>query len=191
MAMTWVWAAMLLVSVAFGAINGSTAEVAKAAINGSAEAVKLCLSIGGAICLWSGVMEVMKRSKLSKKLARLLSPVLKLLFKSANDSNVLQALAENVSANMLGLGNAATPAGIRAAGAMKRLGAADDLCMLVVLNTASIQLIPATTAAVRAAAGAENAFDILPAVWLSSVLSAAVGIVFAKFSAKARKRGEI
>ena len=91
---------------------------------------------------------------------------------------MLQALTENLSANLLGLGNAATPAGIRAAQGMARLGerARDELCLLVVLNTASLQLLPATVASLRAAAGASAPFDILPAVWFSTLCSLAVGL---------------
>jgi spore maturation protein A len=96
----------------------------------------------------------------------------------------MEALSQNVSANMLGLGNAATPAGIKAAKGMLRQsegeGASDELCRLVVMNTASVQLLPATVAAVRAAAGAANAFDILPAVWISSIVSVSVGLLCTK-----------
>lgn len=96
----------------------------------------------------------------------------------------MEAVSANISANLLGLGNAATPLGIRAAAEMAAAArgdtATDDMCTLVVMNTASIQLIPATVAAVRAAAGAANPFDILPAVWMASLSSVTVGILVAK-----------
>ena len=96
----------------------------------------------------------------------------------------MDALSSNVSANLLGLGNAATPAGIKAAVGLKRLSglssASDELCLLVVMNTASIQLLPTTVASLRASFGAASPFDILPAVWLSSILSVTVGILAAK-----------
>ena len=118
------------------------------------QAVTFCLTVGGMICLWSGVMEVMRRSGIAAGLSRLLQPVLRRLFpRASRDAQTLDALSMNVSANLLGLGNAATPAGVRAAQAMARelrgSKASDELCLLVVLNTASIQLLPVTIAAVR------------------------------------------
>lgn len=185
MAMGIIWTVMVTVSVIYGAATGRADAVGNAAMEGAAAAVTLCISIGGMICLWSGVIEVMNRSGLSSSLSRLLRPVLGRLFPgAAKDRSVMNALASNVSANLLGLGNAATPAGIKAAeGMMRQSGgrtASDELCLLVVMNTASIQLLPTTIATVRAAAGAESAFDILPAVWISSVASVTAGIICAK-----------
>ncbi len=126
----------------------------------------------------------MNASGLSAGLARAFRPFLRLLLPEASqDEETLAAVSANVSANLLGLGNAATPLGIRAARRMARgCGgtASDELCTLVVLNTASIQLLPATIASVRAAMGCRTPFDILPAVWLSSVLSVAAGLTASK-----------
>lgn len=125
-------------------------------------------------------MEVMNASGLSAGLARTFRPLLRRLLPNAcQDTETLAAISSNISANLLGIGNAATPLGIRAARRMARSCggvASDELCLLVVLNTASIQLIPATIASVRAAAGCETPFDILPAVWLASVLSVLAGL---------------
>ena len=167
-------------SVAYGFVNGTVGAVGSAAMEGAAAAVELCLSMAGVLCLWSGLMSVMNASGLTEALSRLFRPLLgRLLPKASRDPETLAALSGNLSANLLGLGNAATPLGIRAAQRMA-VGcggqASDELCRLVVLNTASIQLIPATVAGVRAALGAENAFDILPAVWLASVLSVTAGL---------------
>lgn len=187
MAMTWVWAGMVILSLAFGLATGSLDAVAAAAMDGAASAVELSLSMAGVLCLWSGVMEVMKVCGLSDALARAFRPVLRrLLPQASRDSETLAAVSANVSANLLGLGNAATPLGIRAARRMARgCGsiASDELCLLVVLNTASIQLLPATIASVRSAAGAAAPFDILPSVWLSSALSVAAGLTAAKLLA--------
>ena len=180
MAMAWVWTGMVAVSVAYGFVNGTVGAVGSAAMEGAAAAVELCLSMAGVLCLWSGLMAVMNASGLTEALSRLFRPLLgRLLPKASRDPETLAALSGNLSANLLGLGNAATPLGIRAAQRMAagcRGQASDELCRLVVLNTASIQLIPATVAGVRAALGAENAFDILPAVWLASVLSVTAGL---------------
>lgn len=127
-------------------------------------------------------MELMEQSGVSHALSNLLRKVLGRLFPiSCRHEHILSAISQNVSANLLGLGNAATPAGIRAAQGIAALGdgAGDELCMLVVLNTASIQLIPSTIAAVRASYGASSAFDITVAVWISSVISLTVGLTAA------------
>jgi len=182
MAMAWIWTIMVALAVIFGLVNGTVGEVSRAAMEGAQAAVTLSITLAGMICLWSGMMEVIRRGGLAAKLAQLLRPVLHRLFPENRDNEeAMEALSANVSANMLGLGNAATPLGIRAAEAMKRgRVATNDLCMLVVLNTASLQIIPATVAGVRAAVGARSPFDILPAVWITSISSLAVGIGMAR-----------
>lgn len=187
MAMTWVWAGMVILSLIFGLITGNLDAVAAAAMEGAGSAIDLSVSMAGILCLWTGVMEVMNACGLSDGLARAFRPLLRrLLPEAAKDSETLAAVSANVSANLLGLGNAATPLGIRAARRMARgcSGvASDELCLLVVLNTASIQLVPATIATVRAASGSQTPFDILPAVWLSSILSVTAGILMARLLA--------
>lgn len=171
---------MLALSLLCGAATGRMAEVSAAALSGAGEAVSLLLQIGGALALWSGVMELMGRSRVGDALARLLRPALRrLLPKASRDSETLALLAANLSANILGLGNAATPPGLAAARRMARGAegiASDELCRLVVLNSCSVQLIPATAAALRAAYGAAAPLDILPAVWLASAASLAAGL---------------
>ena len=183
MAMSWVWTGMVVLSLVFGALFGRLDGVANAALEGARSAVELSLSMAGVLCLWSGVMEVMNVCGISGGLAKAFRPILRrLLPESSRDEETLAAVSANVSANLLGLGNAATPLGIRAARRMARGchgTASDELCLLVVLNTASIQLLPATIASVRAAAGCETPFDILPAVWVTSALSVAVGLLAA------------
>lgn len=185
MAMTWVWTGMVVLSVGYGILTGTVSAVGNAAMEGAAAAVELCLNMAGVICLWSGIMAVMKASGLSDGLSRLFRPVLsRLLPRASRDPETLAALSGNVSANLLGLGNAATPLGIRAARYMARGcdgRASDELCLLVVLNTASIQLLPTTVAGVRSALGSDAPFDILPAVWLASALSVTAGLLSAKF----------
>ena len=184
MAMTWIWTGMVVLSRGFGLITGQLDAVADAAMDGAASAVELSVSMAGVLCLWSGVMEIMNVCGLSNRLARLFRPLLRRLMPEASrDEKTLAAVSANVSANLLGLGNAATPLGIQAARRMARgCGgtASDELCLLVVVNTASIQLLPTTVAAVRAASGAAAPFDILPAVWISSVASVSAGILAAK-----------
>ena len=183
MAMAWVWTLMVFSSIICGAATGRMSSVASAALDGAAAAVELCISMGGAICLWMGLMELMERCGLAAKLATLLRPVLRLLFpRAAQEEDTLSALSANMSANLLGLGNAATPMGIRAARRMAAGShtAGNELCRLVVLNTASIQLLPTTVASVRAACGSAVPFDILGAVWVTSALSVTAGLLAAR-----------
>ena len=193
MTMTIIWTGMIVASVLCGAATGRGGEVAAAAVEGTRAAVDLCLSIGGMLCLWTGVMEVMRRSGLAEHLTRVLRPVLKRIFPSVSkEKDIMDSISANVSANLLGLGNAATPLGLEAARRMSRKSrgvASDALCMLVVCNTASIQLIPTTVAGLRAALGAENPFDILPAVWLASVLSVCAGLGCGKVLEKVWRLG--
>ena len=171
---------LYFLSTIFCIIFSREAQAGQAVLEGAQAAVSFSLSLAGGICLWSGVSEVMSRSGAANGLSGLLKPLLCRLFPiSGRDSQTLSALSENVSANILGLGNAATPAGLRAAKAMAAGNSNDELCMLVVLNSASIQLIPSTIAAVRQAAGAASAFDIMPAVWFSSLVSLSVGLMAA------------
>lgn len=181
MAMTWVWSGMVVLSLVFGLATGTLDRVAAAALEGADSAVELSLSMAGILCLWSGVMEILNVCGLAGLLSRVFRPLLRRLMpRASQDEETLSALSANVSANLLGLGNAATPLGIRAARRMARScggTASDELCRLVVLNTASIQLLPTTVASVRAAAGCAAPFDILPAVWFSSLLAVTAGLL--------------
>ena len=180
---------MVVLSILCGLATGRGPEVAAAAVEGTSAAVQLALSIAGMLCLWTGVMEVMRQSGLADQLSRLLSPILRQLFpQAARDREAMDSISANVSANLLGLGSAATPLGLEAARRLARSSpgtASDSLCMLVVCNTASIQLIPTTVASVRAAEGCQTPFDILPAVWLASAMSVGVGILACKVFSKA------
>ena len=189
MAMSWIWGGMVILSLLFGAATGRIDAVSEAALSGAQNAVELSLSMAGVLCLWSGIMEIMRVCGLTDGLARAFRPLMRrLLPEASRDSETLAAVSANVSANLLGLGNAATPLGIQAARRMARgCGgvASDELCRLVVLNTASIPPLPATIASVRAAAGCQTPFDILPAVWLASVLSVAAGLTAARLLSRA------
>ena len=183
MIMSWVWTSLLLVAVICAGFTGNGQGLSAAAMQGAQTGVTLAISIAGAICLWSGVGRLMERIGLTELLARLLRPLLVHLFPTAGkDAKLAGDLCANICANFLGLGNAATPPGVSAA---KRLAAgspgiaSDELCRLVVLNTASIQAIPASVAAVRAGLGCGSPFDILPAVWISSLCSAGLGLAAA------------
>ena len=160
-------------------VTGDPVALGNAVLDGASDTVTLTLTLCGMMGLWCGIMRVLESAGLIRRLARMMRPLLRLFFPAASEvEEACGAIAANISANLLGLGNAATPLGIRAAQRMATgCGgpASDELCRLVVLNTASIQLLPTTVAAVRSAQGCAAPLDILPAVWLSSVLSVTAG----------------
>lgn len=191
--MSKIWAFSVILSLVTAIFTENTESLAVSAIDGAEGGVTLCISMLGIIMFWCGIMEVMKESGLMEALSKTISPLLGFIFPNARkDKTVMEALSANVSANLLGLGNAATPAGIRAAEGLHRLSgksaASDDMCMLVVINTASLQLIPTTIGAMRASSGAENPFDIILAVWFASICSLAAGIFAAKLLSRLYRR---
>lgn len=182
MVMSYIWFGMIALSLLFALATGNGAALGQSVLTGAQSGITLVISIGGSICLWSGLGEVMERSGLSSRLARLFRPLLGRLFPSSRrDAQIGAFLSANFCANLLGLGNAATPMGIAAVKRMRRFAegdcASDEMCRLIVMNTASIQLIPANVAAVRASFGCAAPFDILPAVWVTSLCSVSAGLI--------------
>lgn len=170
-------------------ITNQGGALSAAVATGAQAGITLSVSLAGSLCLWTGIGKLMEAIGITHRLAALLRPLLYRLFPSAGKDPVLAGhLSGNICANFLGLGNAATPMGIRAVQRMASVtgtsSASDEMCRLVVLNTASIQLIPANVAAVRAALGAAAPFDILPAVWITSLCSASAGVGVAWFLGK-------
>lgn len=188
--MNLIWVALILFSYIFSLFAGTTEAVTAAVFSGSKDAVELVLSLLGMMCLWTGLLEVAEQSGLTKKVERLLSPLTRVLFPSLPDgSEAKSAIVMSMTANLLGLSNAATPLGLAA---MEKLSqrnltpgvASDDMCMFVVINTASITLIPTTLLTLRSAAGSVAPFEIMVPVWICSVLSVASGILAAKIFAR-------
>ena len=171
MVMSWIWTGIAGISILCALSGGSGGNLAAAILQGAQAGVTLGISITG-------------------MLAALLKPLLGRIFPSTEKDPILsQRLSANICANILGLGNAATPMGIQAAKRLKHGDTAtDELCRLIVLNTASIQLIPSNVAAVRAALGCRTPFDILPAVWVTSLLSAGLGVTAAWLLGKVWKK---
>lgn len=184
-----IWCVLILASLIFGAVNGELSSVTQSVSEGSSEAITLILSILGIMCFWSGIMEILIKSGLVDKISILFRPILSFIFKkSAKDKQTMRYITSNFTANLLGLSNAATPMGLKASERIYQIsgkkGTPDDLIMLVIINCSSIQLIPTTVAAIRASYGASNAFDILPAVWITSLASVISGIIVAKICQK-------
>jgi spore maturation protein A len=189
-----IWTLMILLSIVFGAFTGQMDDVTAATAQGAQSGITVALSIAGSICLWSGVGNLMDKAGLTGSLSRLLGPLLNVLFPgSRKDPQLRRDLSANICANILGLGNAATPMGIRAIRRMRLPDrphiATNEMCRLIVLNTASIQLIPSNVAGIRAGLGSAAPFDILPAVWITSLCSAAVGLAAAWVLGKLWRNG--
>lgn len=181
--MSIIFPALILISIITATFCGRMSELGTAALNEAGGAISLALGLSGTICLWSGLMRVAEQSGLVKKIATALSPLTKHIFKGIDGgSPAMGAITMNITANMLGLGNAATPLGLKAIRALKEeerspLGhATDNMIKLVVINTASIQLVPTTVAGLRAVHGSSSPMDIIFAVWIVSIVSLLCGL---------------
>ena len=197
--MKWIFSGLILLSVLIGFIRGDAAAVSNAAVSACGEAVTLCITLCGIICLWSGIMRVAQTSGLTEIVAKALSPILRLIFHGISPKGeAMQYIILNITANLLGLGNASTPFGIAAMKALEKEEnsgekATDNMILFVVLNTASLQLIPTTVAALRLQHGSAAPMEILPAVWVVSVINAVLTVSAAKLmgAASRMRRGGV
>jgi len=178
----------------YGTLRGQGEAVSTAVLEGASDAVSLTIALCGMMCLWCGVMRVLQEAGIISRLARMLRPLLGLIFPHAARTGIgMEEIAANLSANLLGLGNAATPFALQAMAAMAEhnpdpASATDDMIMLVVLNTASLQLLPTTLITLRYAAGSAEPYAILLPVWICSAAASAVAVLLCRFSAAWRKR---
>ena len=180
----YIWCAMIIISIIVSIFNGTVSETIDAAFEGAKSAVFTVLSFAGVMCFWTGIMKIAEKSGLSQKIEKLLRPIINFLFPNSGDE-AKNYIAMNMSANLLGMGNAATPMGIKAMSCLDRenanpLYASDNMCMLVVLNTTSIQLIPTTIIALRAAASSADPFSIILPIWISSLTAVLSAVSLAK-----------
>ena len=177
----WIYTAMILISIAAAICADSPHSLGAALTEGAGAGVQLGLSLAGPMIFWCGLGRLMDGTGLTAGLADLLQGFTCRIFPSARQDPELKGhISANLCANLLGLGNAATPRGIQAVRCMaKGTAATDELCRFIVLNTASIQLIPSTVAAIRSGLGCRTPFDILPAVWITSLCSAGLGLLAA------------
>lgn len=187
--MNYIWSAMILASLAAGAADGRLEAVLAAGLDGAGAAFYSVLGFAGLLCFWSGILALCEAGGLSKLMSRALSPVLSRIF--GRDSAALPHIAMNVTANLLGMGNAATPSGIRAMQELDNENRSEypnrKMCVFAVMNTASLQIVPATVAAMRAAVGAAKPFDIILPVWICSALSLAAAVGAAVLFSRVKK----
>jgi len=184
--LNYIWFGMLVLSVLCSLFTGRTAELSRAVTDGADKAVRLVISMAGVMCLWTGILKIAEKSGVTEKISALLAPVIKLVMPECrNNKKAMEAVSANITANIFGLGNAATPLGLKAMKELQKtnrlINSPDNsMVMFVVINTASLQLIPSTIAAMRQAAGSEQPFAILPYIWITSILTLITGIMLAK-----------
>ena len=182
----YIWSFIIIFSLICSFFLGNTQNFSKAFTDSAADAIELLLTLAGVICLWSGLMKIAERSGFTRVIAKMLSPLLKRLFPRLDkNSAAFEAISMNISANLLGLGNTATPPGLKAMHELHRLNgagdtASDEMVTFVVMNTASLQLMPTTLGMLRARYGSAAPFEILVPVWISSACALLVALVLAK-----------
>lgn len=184
--LNYIFGGIILVSVVCGILTGKGEALSSAVLNGAEEAIELLITMAGMLMLWSGIMEIASRGGITKLIGKLLSPLLRRILRNVpKDSKALDCVSMNVSANILGLGNAATPFGLAAMKELKTLNnmgdkASDDMVAFVVLNTASIQIMPTMIATLRQSYGSAEPFSILPCIWVTSAVALITGQILVK-----------
>ena len=188
--MNIIWSMFIIVSFIYAIFTGKVNDINEGIFSSVSDAVQLSITFLGTICLWNGIMEIVKRTTLIEKLTKFLSPLMLFLFpKFKNNKKIKSEVSMNIIANILGLGNAATPLGLKAMKSMqnenlKKDTLSDEMMMFIVLNTASLQLIPTNVIAIRTALNSNNATQIIFPVWGATIIAAIVGIIATKFIIK-------
>lgn len=181
--MKWVFSIFIIVSIIFSFFTGKIPELSNAILGSGKTAIELCIILMGTMAVWGGIMRIAEKSEITKKAAKLFYPLSKFIFKGINPKGkAFNAICMNITANLLGLGNAATPLGIEAMQELKKEEKANkyatrNMVMFTVINTSSIQIIPATIATLRLEHNSENPLEILPAILITSLISLTVGIL--------------
>lgn len=184
---------MIIIGIVVGVLKGNIAEVSNATINSSKEAVSICIAMLGVMAMWSGIMQIAKKSGLITYMTRALNPFIQLLFPDIPKGHIVREyIASNMIANILGLGWAATPAGLMAMKELKKLNkdsdiASCDMCTFLIVNISSLQLIPVNIIAYRSQYGSANPAEILGAGIIATAFSTLVGIIFSVIARKLSK----
>ncbi len=188
-----VWPIFIILSFIYAIFSGNLDDLNSSIFSSAEEAINLCISLLGTVCLWNGIMQVASTTTLISKLSSLLKPIMKFLFPDIKeDSKIFEEISMNVIANILGLGNAATPLGLRAMKSMQEENLdkkvlTDSMATFIVLNTASIQIIPTTVIAIRSSLGSTNPTGIIFPVWIATICAAIAGITATKIFIKMGK----
>lgn len=189
-----------MIAVIYGAVTGNIKEVGNAAVNSSKEAVELCITMLGVMALWTGVMQIAEAAGLTKKFIRLVRPVLRFLFPDVpEDAKANDYIASNMMANILGLGWAATPFGLKAMTELQKIHleqggekgvASKSMCAFLILNISSLQLIPVNIIAYRSQYGSVNPAEIVGPAIVATFISTLAAVIFIKFAEKKEKGRE-
>lgn len=181
-----IWPIFIIISFIYAILNGRVAEVNNSIFESTKLAVELSISLLGTICLWNGIMQIASKTNIVKHLSKLLNPIMKKLFPDINkEEKVHEEITMNMIANIMGLGNAATPLGLKAMKSMQKKNKdknrlSNSMAMFIVINTASIQLIPTTVIAIRSSLGSSNPTAMIIPVWIATICAAIAAIVSAK-----------
>ena len=185
-----IWPVFIIISVIYALISGNIECTSNGIFDSANSAVQLTLTFLGTICLWNGIMEIAKRTSLINILSKALKPFITFLFPELkNNKQAQDEISMNIVANLLGLGNAATPLGLKAMKTLQKDNSKKDtltnsMAMFIVINTASLQLIPTNVIAIRSSLGSSSPSGIIIQVWISTIIAAIVGITSAKFLMK-------
>lgn len=180
--LNYIWLGMLVIGFIIGILNGRVDVVTKAAVDSAQEAVNLSIRLLGVMCLWTGLMRIAEKGGLIKGIAGVVRPLMQLLFPEVPKNHpAMGAMVMNLVANLFGLGNAATPLGLKAMNELQKLNPRKDtatnaMSMFLVLNTSVLQLIPATVIAIRAAAGSQTPTEIIVPIWVATLCACLAGI---------------
>ena len=175
-----IWPVFIIIAVIYAFFTGNIEKVSNGIFESAESAVQLTITFFGTICLWNGIMEIAKRTSLMQKLTKVLSPLIRFLFPELKKGSIAyQEISMNVVANLLGLGNAATPLGLKAMKTMQKENPHKDtltnsMAMFIVINTASIQLIPTNVIAIRSSLGSSSPSGIILQVWVATIIAAIV-----------------
>ena len=180
------WPAFILISFIYGILRGNVEAINQSIFESAANAVELSITFLGTICLWNGIMKIAQETSFVSKLTNLLKPLVDFLFpESKNNEKAKEEISMNMIANILGLGNAATPLGLKAMKTLQKENPKKDtisnsMAMFIVINTASLQLIPTTVIAIRSSLGSQNPTQIIFPVWGATIAAAAAAIIATK-----------
>ena len=191
--MNYIWPIFIICSIIYAILVGNIDVINNNIFDSCKNAVELSITFLGTVCLWTGLMEIVKNTSMIEKLKKMIRPLMKILFPKINRNDIVyEEISMNIIANILGLGNAATPMGLKAMESLEKINKnkgniTSDMMTLIILNTASIQLIPTTVIAIRSSLGANNASNIIVPVWISTICAAIAGIVITKIIIKGSK----
>lgn len=191
--MNYLWPILILISFIFSIISGNVENVNNSIFSSISDVIQLTLTLLGNMCLWCGIIKIIKSTKIIVYLRKLLRPVLNWLFKDAkNNEEAMEAISINTISNIIGIGNAATSSGLKAMNELQNENKnkeklTDSMVMLMVLNTTSIQILPTSIMAIRASLGSQNPAEIIVPIWISTIVGTSVGILITKLLLKKNK----